>query len=156
MVEGQWKAKDKKKKMEALRDEVEEMDVSGVNLVLPEIEDINKDDIGDPQLAVDYVQDIYKYLRFLEREQSVIPEYLSGQTVILPKMRAVLVDWIVGVHLQFRLLPETLYTSVAILDRFLQNHLTAVTRTTLQLVGVGAMLIASKYEEIFAPEVNLS
>ena len=30
--------------MEALRDEVEEMDVSGVNLVLPEIEDIDKVD----------------------------------------------------------------------------------------------------------------
>ena len=71
---------------------------------------------------MDYVQDIYKYLRFLEREQSVIPEYLSGQTVILPKMRAVLVDWIVGVHLQFRLLPETLYTSVAILDRFVYDY----------------------------------
>ena len=44
MVEGQWKAKDEKKKMEALRDKVEEMDVSGVNLVLPEIEDIDKVD----------------------------------------------------------------------------------------------------------------
>jgi hypothetical protein len=32
-------------------------------------------------------------------------------------MRAVLVDWLVGVHLQFRLLPETVYTTVAILDR---------------------------------------
>jgi hypothetical protein len=37
--------------------------------------------------------------------------------VIQPKMRAVLVDWLVGVHLQFRLLPETVYTTVAILDR---------------------------------------
>lgn len=41
--------------------------------------------------------------------------------VILPKMRGVLVDWIVGVHLQFRLLPETLYTTVAILDRYIER-----------------------------------
>ena len=38
--------------------------------------------------------------------------------------------------------------------RFLQNHLASINRSTLQLVGVGAMLIASKYEEIFAPEVR--
>ena len=35
----------------------------------------------------------------------------------MPKMRSVLVDWLVGVHLQFKLLPETVYTTVAILDR---------------------------------------
>ena len=148
------KGKKEETKMDLGKDEVEEMDISGVNIGYPEIEDIDKDDIGDPQLAVDYVQDIYKYLRFLEKEQSVKQEYLAGQTVILPKMRRVLVDWIVGVHLQFRLLPETLYTTVAILDRFLQNHLASIDRTTLQLVGVGAMLVASKYEEIFAPEIK--
>jgi len=74
--------------------------------------------------------------------------------VIMPKMRSVLVDWLVGVHLQFKLLPETVYTTVAILDRYMQNNVTAVSRNTLQLVGVAAMLIASKYEEIYAPEVK--
>ena len=151
-VQGENKVEEKE--MDIVKDEVEEMDVSGINIAFPEIEDIDKDDIGDPQLAVDYVQDIYKYLRFLEKEQSVKQDYLAGQKVILPKMRTVLVDWIVGVHLQFRLLPETLYTTVSILDRFLQNHLASINRATLQLVGVGAMLIASKYEEIFAPEIK--
>ena len=36
-------------------------------------------------------------------------------------MRGVIVDWIVGVHLQFRLLPETLYTTVAIFDRYIEQ-----------------------------------
>ena len=43
---------------------------------------------------------------------------MLGVQIIQPKMRAVLVDWLVGVHLQFRLLPETVYTTVAILDRY--------------------------------------
>ena len=55
--------------------------------------------------------------RQLERTQNVEADYLSGQSEILPKMRSVLVDWLIGVHLQFHLLQETLYTTVAIIDR---------------------------------------
>jgi len=145
---------DKQNAAEPKHDVEEVMDISGIVAVDDHIEDIDKDDVDNPQLVVEYVQDIYKYLRFMEKEQSVQHDYLAGQTVILPKMRAVLVDWLVGVHLQFKLLPETVYTSVAILDRFMQEHKLSVSRNTLQLVGVASMLIASKYEEIYAPEVK--
>jgi G2/mitotic-specific cyclin-B, other len=66
-------------------------------------------------------------------------------------MRAILVDWIIEVHLKFKLLPETLFLTVGIIDRFLE--LEKIKRGSLQLVGVTAMLIASKYEEIYAPVV---
>eukprot|EP00092_Neocalanus_flemingeri_P040806 GFUD01044423.1.p1 GENE.GFUD01044423.1~~GFUD01044423.1.p1 ORF type:complete len:401 (-),score=120.91 GFUD01044423.1:292-1494(-) len=118
------------------------------------VEDIDADDAGNPQLVVEYVNDIYSYLRHLETVQCVKADYLAGQAVLLPKMRAVLIDWLVGVHLQFHLLQETLYTTVAILDRFLQVEVGEVSRDKLQLVGVAAMLVAAKYEEIYAPEVN--
>merc|ERR1712126_324580 len=141
-------------------EQVEVMDVSS-NIVeevemleIEEIEDIDKDDVGNPQLVVEYVNDIYGYLRQLETEQYVKADYLAGQTELLPKMRAVLIDWLVGVHMQFHLLQETLYTTVAILDRFLQVEVGSITRSKLQLVGVAAMLVASKYEEIYAPEVK--
>merc|ERR1712142_722922 len=107
------------------------------------IDDIDSDDAGNPQLVVEYVNDIYGYLRQLESVQNVKPDYLAGQTELLPKMRAVLIDWLVGVHLQFHLLQETLYTTVAILDRFLQVEVGSVTRNKLQLVGVAAMLVTS-------------
>ena len=81
-------------------------------------------------------------------------DYLGDQTEILPKMRAVLIDWLIGVHLQFHLLQETLYTTVAILDRYLQHDVKKISRSKLQLVGVASMLIAAKYEEIYAPEVK--
>jgi hypothetical protein len=67
-------------------------------------------------------------------------------------MRAILVDWIIEVHLKFKLLPETLFLTVGLIDRFLE--LEQIKRSSLQLVGVTAMLIASKYEEIYAPEVR--
>ena len=53
----------------------------------------------------------------MESIQNVKANYLSDQTEITPKMRAVLIDWLIGVHLQFHLLQETLYTTVAIIDR---------------------------------------
>lgn len=92
---------------------------------------------------------------------------------ITDRMRAVLIDWLVQVHSRFQLLQETLYLTVAILDRFLQvgsacpfraasdsNRLLLVlqvqpvSRRKLQLVGVTAMLVACKYEEMYAPEVG--
>ena len=67
-------------------------------------------------------------------------------------MRAILVDWLVEVHLKFKLMPETLFLTANLIDRYLATR--AVSRKNLQLVGVTAMLVASKYEEIWAPEVR--
>jgi hypothetical protein len=49
-------------------------------------------------------------------------------------------------------MPETLFLTTNLLDRYLS--LESVSRKTLQLVGVTAMLLAAKYEEIIAPEVE--
>jgi len=67
-------------------------------------------------------------------------------------MREILCDWLIEVHLKFKLLPETLYLTVNLIDRFLST--TSIYRNKLQLVGVTAMLIASKYEEIYPPIVS--
>jgi len=64
------------------------------------------------------------------------------------------VEWLVEVHQQFSLLQETLYLSVAILDRYMQVAAEKVPRKSLQLVGVTAMFIAAKYEEMYAPEIG--
>ena len=57
-------------------------------------------------------------------------------------------DWLVGVHLQIHLLQETLYSTVAIMDSFLQVEVGSISRNKLQLVGVAAILAAAKVEEI--------
>jgi len=118
------------------------------------LDDIDKDDAENPQLVVEYVNEIYSYLRQVEKEQSVRENYLAKAKTILPKMRAVLVDWLTQVHQQFSLLQETLYLTVAILDRYLQDNCEKLARKDLQLVGVTSMFIASKYEEMYAPEIG--
>uniref|UniRef100_A0A8C7ZWB3 G2/mitotic-specific cyclin-B1 n=1 Tax=Oryzias sinensis TaxID=183150 RepID=A0A8C7ZWB3_9TELE len=115
------------------------------------IRDVDADDYDNPMLCSEYVKDIYKYLRQLEMEQSVNPNYLQGQE-ITGNMRAILIDWLVQVGLKFRLLQETMYMTVGIIDRFLQDH--PVPKKQLQLVGVTAMFLASKYEEMYPPEIS--
>jgi cyclin B len=67
-------------------------------------------------------------------------------------MRAILIDWIIEVHHKLSLMPETLYLTVYIIDQYLSME--TVQRKEVQLVGVSAMLIACKYEEIWAPLVG--
>ena len=62
-----------------------------------------------------------------------------------------LVDWLIEVHSQFKLLQETLYITIYIIDRYLQQEGVHVRRNKLQLVGVTAMFLASKVEEMYAP-----
>jgi hypothetical protein len=49
---------------------------------------------------------------------------------------------------------ETLYLSIAILDRYLSLEGLRVKRQKLQLIGVSSMFIASKYEEMYPPEIG--
>ena len=67
-------------------------------------------------------------------------------------MRAIVVDWLVQVHDEYKLAPETLFLAVAVLDRFLANAPSHVARARLQLVGVTALLIASKMDGIEADD----
>uniref|UniRef100_A0A4W3KFR7 Cyclin B1 n=1 Tax=Callorhinchus milii TaxID=7868 RepID=A0A4W3KFR7_CALMI len=115
------------------------------------IEDVDINDGNNPFLCSEYIKDIYSYLRQLEAEQAVRHHYLAGQR-ITGGMRAILIDWLVQVQIKFKLLQETMYLTVSILDQFLQNNL--VTAKRLQLVGVTAMLVASKYEEMYPPEIG--
>ncbi len=67
-------------------------------------------------------------------------------------MRSVLVDWLIQVHQKFNLLTETLYLCVHIIDRFLEIQM--VPKLELQLVGVTALLVACKYEEMIVPSIE--
>ncbi|XP_065898984.1 G2/mitotic-specific cyclin-B-like isoform X2 [Dysidea avara] len=116
------------------------------------IDDIDNNDFDNPQLCAEYVKEIYKYIREQELNYQVDPNYMKRQPEINEKMRAILIDWLIQVHIRFGLLAETLYLTVSIIDRYLSVH--AVKKCDLQLVGVTAMLIASKYEEMYAPEVR--
>ncbi|KAL7534036.1 hypothetical protein ACHAXR_005593, partial [Thalassiosira sp. AJA248-18] len=106
---------------------------------------------SDPNRCKDYVTDMFQHYFHLETESHPRP-YMDRQDDITAKMRAILVDWLVEVHMKFRLAPETLYLCVHIIDRYCSiEH---VPRSKLQLVGVTALFLATKHEEIYPPEVR--
>ena len=116
--------------------------------------DVN--DLKDPQLCSEYAAEIFNWLRTTESEPGnnncVASTYMTKQEDINEKMRSILIDWLVEVHLKFKLVPESLYLTVNLIDRYLDKE--QVNRQKLQLVGVTAMLIACKYEEIYPPIVR--
>ncbi|KAK4345907.1 hypothetical protein RND71_036083 [Anisodus tanguticus] len=116
-----------------------------------QIVDIDASDVNNEFAVLEYVEDIYTFYKIAENE-SRIHDYMDSQPEINERMRAILIDWLIEVHQKFELNQETLYLTINIVDRYLA--VTTTSRTELQLVGISAMLIASKYEEIWAPEVN--
>lgn len=109
-------------------------------------------DLDDPTMVAEYADEIFEYMAKLEEESMPRPDYMAGQQEITWEMRATLVDWLLQVHLRYQMLPETLWIAVNIIDRFLSKRIVSVVK--LQLVGVTAMFIAAKYEEIIAPGVD--
>ncbi|TYI24830.1 hypothetical protein ES332_A05G012200v1 [Gossypium tomentosum] len=103
--------------------------------------------LKDPQACGLYAPDIYNNMRVTELNQRPSTNYMEQlQRDITPSMRGILVDWLV------ELVPDTLYLTVSLIDRFLSHNF--IEKQRLQLLGVACMLIASKYEEICAPRVE--
>ena len=86
-------------------------------------------------------------------EFKIIPNFMDNQIDINNRMRAIVVNWMIEVHDRFKLLPDTLFLSVIIFDRYM-SIIKNIKKERLQLIGVTSLLIACKYEEIFSPEVR--
>lgn len=115
--------------------------------------DIDAEKSSEPVYASAYAVDIYAFRKEHELLYRPDGDYLKNyQEDITPNMRAILVDWLVEVAEEYNLKQETLFTSVNFIDRSL--GLFQVTRHKLQLLGCACMLIAAKYEEIYAPTIE--
>ncbi|OTF73123.1 hypothetical protein BLA29_010413, partial [Euroglyphus maynei] len=57
-------------------------------------------------------------------------------------MRSILVDWLVDVADEYKLKDETLFLAINYIDR-----------QEFQLLGTSALFIATKYEEIYPPDL---
>ena len=108
---------------------------------------------SNPQMVDDYFDEIYKYLKSIENSDLPKENYMKTvQKDINEKMRKILLDWLIDVHAKFKLSTETLFLTINIIDRYLSKK--SIHRKYLQLLGVTSMLIASKYEDIYPPEIK--
>ncbi|XP_059438218.1 G2/mitotic-specific cyclin-1-like [Corylus avellana] len=131
-------------------DEMEEVEME--DIVEEPVMDIDSCDAKNPLAVVDYIEDLYAYYRKMESFSCVSPNYMGQQFDINERMRSILIDWLIEVHDKFELMKETLFLTVSVIDRFLSQQ--TVVRKKLQLVGLVAMLLACKYEEVSVPIVG--
>lgn len=127
----------------------------------------------DPVMASEYVMDICSYfkevevrvfisfnpphgqpLMFAAFQLATLPnqDYMTTQAHITWKHRGILVDWLLQLHANYRLHPESLFLCINILDRFLGSRYVSVGK--LQLVGLTCFFIATKFEETYVPSVK--
>ncbi|OIT02678.1 PREDICTED: G2/mitotic-specific cyclin-2-like [Nicotiana attenuata] len=137
---------------ETVTNDKNQMEVEMEDIFEESIIDIDGDDAKNPLAVVEYVQDLFASYRKMEGCSCVSPDYMAQQFDINERMRSILIDWLIEVHHKFELREETLFLTVNLIDRFLEKQ--GVVRKKLQLVGLVAMLLACKYEEVSVPLVD--
>lgn len=85
----------------------------------------------------------------LEREPNMFDQHPGLQ----PRMRAILLDWLNEVCEVYKLHRETYYLAVDYIDRFLSRK-KEQKKTHLQLLGITALFVAAKVEEIYPPKIG--
>ena len=116
---------------------------------------IKLEHITNKQIPKDYLNIIYYNL--LQEEHKglkpmVVYNYMTDQNEINEQMRSILIDWLIDVHHKFQFRDETLFMTVLIIDRFCTIR--QISRDKLQLLGITAMMIACKHEEIDLPKME--
>lgn len=83
--------------------------------------EVDVEDREDPFYCTDYVEDVYQFLKESEQKPVYVisTHFLSNQSKVTSHHRCVLIDWLVQVQRKFKLLQETLYITIDILDRYL-------------------------------------
>ena len=111
--------------------------------------------INNVQIPKEYLNTIYYNLlqeEMTELDPKPVHTYMKTQKEINEQMRSILVDWIIDVHHKFGFTDETLFMTILIIDRYcsIEN----ITRIKYQCLGITAMMIACKHEEINVPKVD--
>ncbi|KAF9975037.1 hypothetical protein BGZ73_001444 [Actinomortierella ambigua] len=100
---------------------------------------------ADYLLELEYKDEIFQYMKQMERETMPVPEHMDLQPELTWDLRPLLVDFLIEIHNHFHLQPETLYLAMNMMDRYLSKRV--VYKKHYQLVGMTSLWISSKYED---------
>lgn len=101
-----------------------------------------------------YDIDAINYLISQEEQYKTKPDYLDRhQRNVLWTMRAILLDWIQEVCSDYLFKRETFHYAINYVDRYLSSVFHIDLRE-LQLVGLSALFLAAKMEEVFTPKID--
>ncbi|KAM9805322.1 G1/S-specific cyclin-E2 isoform X3 [Syngnathus typhle] len=95
------------------------------------------------------------WIKMLNKELKYVHDknYLQRHQKLQPSMRAILLDWLLEVSEVYCLHRQTAYLAQDFFDRFMLTQ-EDVNKDYLQLIGITALFIASKIEEIYPPKIG--
>ena len=134
-----------------------ELNKNKENIKLNNIKEKDKTNINkkesNPQYVTEYLETIFENLlkeekNFIEKK-GINNKYMKNQNEINPEMRSILNNWLIEVHDKFNFNEQTLFVCINLIDRYLS--IKKIERSNYQLVGICALLIACKHEEINLP-----
>ncbi|KAF1754400.1 hypothetical protein GCK72_020961 [Caenorhabditis remanei] len=99
--------------------------------------------------CVEYFSDIIKYMMHRQMRNRPSPNYQNG---VNEEMRTILIDWFHDIVTEYSLKQETFHLACSLVDRFLS--ILNIDKDQFQLVGTTCLMIATKYEEVFPPEIR--
>lgn len=105
----------------------------------------------------DIVEDMYRFFKRNERLHRTSDVYLrpqGDQPFIDESIRYALVNWMTNLHCEFDMRPETLFLGVNLLDRFCEESEDVIEKSEIISLGVAALMLASKYEEVYYPCIS--
>lgn len=117
-----------------------------------ELESIGLPSGGNVAFSSKYVNAVLETLMEMDGSIPMIPFFDLVQNEVTQKMRFILAEWLFDVCIRFKFCPETIFLALALTDRYMMVQ--RIPRSEAQLVGVAALVIASKYEEVYPPEVK--
>uniref|UniRef100_A0A1A9ZTH2 Uncharacterized protein n=1 Tax=Glossina pallidipes TaxID=7398 RepID=A0A1A9ZTH2_GLOPL len=108
-----------------------------------------------PALSWANAQDVWRRMCRKDEQASCLrdPVMLENHPGLQPRMRAILLDWLIEVCEVYKLHRETYYLAVDYLDRYLSTQKN-VQKTHLQLIGITCLFVAAKVEEIYPPKIG--
>lgn len=99
-----------------------------------------------------YLPNILTHLSSTCNKNISLIDSFDHQSDINRRMRSILFNWLLEVQFKLKLKTRTIFLAANIFDRYLEFKV--IDRANLQLVGTTCLLMASKYEDIYPPELK--
>ncbi len=100
----------------------------------------------------DYLEQVVHNMIESEQKKAKNGCFMIDQTEINERVREILFRWLVKVHQKFKLMSKTVFLAFSIIDRFSQKC--QIKLKNYQLIGITALFIAAKFEEIYPPSIK--
>ncbi|XP_004704961.1 G1/S-specific cyclin-E1 isoform X1 [Echinops telfairi] len=98
-------------------------------------------------------EEVWKIMLNKESTYSRDMHFMQRHPLLQPKMRTILLDWLMEVCEVYKLHRETFYLAQDFFDRYMATQENVV-KTLLQLIGISTLFIAAKLEEIYPPKLH--